>query len=75
MQASINTAVHLAPASFFRHFVFLRAAGCALRGISTEQVLVADITTSLRRLVDDITEDNWMYDPVDLGYSAGQQRR
>lgn len=32
-----------------------------------EQVLVSDINSSLRRLMEDISEDNWMYDPIDLG--------
>lgn len=32
-----------------------------------DQVLVSDINSSLRRLLDDINEDNWMYDPIDLG--------
>ncbi|CAM9801673.1 unnamed protein product [Laminaria digitata] len=40
-----------------------------------KKVLVTDINTSLRRLMEDINEDNWMYDPVGLGYSAGQQGR
>ena len=35
------------------------------------QVLVTDINSSLRRLMDVINEDNWMYDPIDLG--QGQQ--
>lgn len=39
------------------------------------QVLVADTTSSLRRLIDDITEDNWMYENVDLGYDGCQARR
>ncbi|CAB1098833.1 unnamed protein product [Ectocarpus sp. CCAP 1310/34] len=32
-----------------------------------KKVLVSDIKSSLRRLMDDISEDNWMYDPIDLG--------
>lgn len=38
----------------------------AAAGLHT-QVLVSDIKSSLRRLMDDISEDNWMYDPIDLG--------
>ncbi|CAM9352393.1 unnamed protein product [Ascophyllum nodosum] len=38
--------------------------------------LVEDIISNLRRLLEDINEDNWMYDPIDLGYSStGQQGR
>lgn len=32
-----------------------------------EQVLVTRMNESLRGLLDDISEDNWMYDPIDLG--------
>ncbi|CAM9172832.1 unnamed protein product [Pylaiella littoralis] len=32
-----------------------------------KKVLVSDINSSLRRLIEDIREDNWMYDPIDLG--------
>lgn len=59
----------------------LHSVSMALRSIGPlccgcgEQVLVTDINTSLRRLVDDINEDNWMYNPVDVGYSTGQQSR
>eukprot|EP00752_Nemacystus_decipiens_P016194 g14481.t1 len=34
-----------------------------------KKVLVTRINESLRRLLDDITEDNWMYDPIDQGLS------
>ncbi|CAM9531825.1 unnamed protein product, partial [Discosporangium mesarthrocarpum] len=32
-----------------------------------KKVLAADIMTSLRRLIDDINEDDWMFDPPNLG--------
>ncbi|CAM9297662.1 unnamed protein product [Scytosiphon promiscuus] len=32
-----------------------------------KKVLVSDINSSLRRLLDDINEDNWMYKPIDMG--------
>eukprot|EP00903_Cladosiphon_okamuranus_P009350 g8916.t1 len=36
-----------------------------------KKVLVTRINESLRRLLDDISEDNWMYDPTDLDSTRG----
>ncbi|CAM9418575.1 unnamed protein product [Choristocarpus tenellus] len=32
-----------------------------------KKVLAADMMTSLRRLTDDLNDDEWMYDPPNLG--------
>lgn len=55
--------------------VFIRCCSLFSLPVRPIQVLVADITSRLRKLIDDIAEDNWMYEAVDPGYSGRQPRR